>query len=90
MENGLDVYTVASGETIDEGTPLLPGLPSGIAPIDADFIAGPIDIYVTPNGDKTVLAGPISLDLTTGDVVQIIIYENVDPNVVDVVVVPLT
>lgn len=90
VENGLDVYTVASGETIDEETPLLPGLPSGIVPIDADFIAGPIDIYVTPNGEKTVLAGPIPLDLTTGDVVQIIIYENVDPNVVDVVVLPLT
>lgn len=90
VENGLDVYTVASGETIDDESPLLSGLPSGIAPLDGDFVAGPIDIYVTPNGEKTVLAGPISLDLATGDVVQVIIYENVDPNVVDVVVLPLT
>ncbi len=85
----LDVYVVPAGEAIDEATPLLRDLPAGLDPVNLTLVAGTIDIYVTPVGDKTVLAGPIQQDLANGDVVQAVIYENVDPTVVDVVLFPI-
>jgi hypothetical protein len=51
--------------------------------------ADSLDIYVTTVGEKTVLAGPTRLDAATGDVFEAIIYDNVDPAIVDFVLVPL-
>ena len=85
----LDIYVVARDELIDELTPTFPGLPLSILPITIPFNADSYDIYATVTGEKTVLAGPIQLDLAVGDVVNTIIYENVDPNVVDFVFIPL-
>jgi len=86
---GLDVYAVARGELIDEALPLFIGLPLGADPIPLRIAPGSYDIYVTVLREKTVLAGPIPLDVALGDVVDAIIYENVSPDVVDFVLIPV-
>jgi hypothetical protein len=80
----VDVYLVPDGELLDEALPILPGFPLGIAPVQLPVSPGSYDIYVTDVDEKVVhLAGPIDLDLDFGDVVETIIFENVDPSVVD-------
>ncbi len=68
--------------------PDIPGLPLGADPLQFPFGEGSFDIFVTVRLEKIVLAGPIPIDTALGDVVDMIIYENVDPNVVDVVFIP--
>jgi len=80
----VDIYVVPDGELLDEAFPILPGLPLGFTPVQLPFPPGSYDIYVTDIDEKVVhLAGPIDLDLDYGDVVETIIFENVDPTVVD-------
>ena len=86
----VDVYILQAGETIEEDTlPFLNGLVIGLSPITIPMPEGDFDIYVTPDEDKVPLAGPIPITTTPGDVWQVLIYENVDPLVVDVTVNPL-
>ena len=39
-------------------------------------------------GEKTVIAGPYRLDVALGDVVDFIVYDNVDPATADIVLIP--
>lgn len=73
----------------DDDIPLLPGLPLGTFPITTPINADSYDIYITAPGDKAVILGPVRLDLANGDIVNAIIYDNVDPATVDLVFVPL-
>ena len=84
----LDLYLVPSGELIDEATPQLPGYPPAIAPFFVPTEPGSYDLYITPQDDKTPLAGPVPVVADFGDVIEIVIFDNVDPNVVDVEFLP--
>jgi hypothetical protein len=84
----VDIYVVQSGELIDEASPFVPGYPLGFAPVQLPILPGTYDIYVTDAGEKVVLSGPNTLDLDYGDVVETIIFENVDPTVVDFAIIP--
>jgi hypothetical protein len=90
-ENPVDFYVLASdSETpFEDANPVLFGLVPSFAPIKLEFNANSYDVYVTVSGEKTVLAGPLALDLGNGDIVQALITENVDPAVVDVTFLPL-
>jgi hypothetical protein len=46
-------------------------------------------LYLTPNGEKTVLAGPVAFSPVLGDIVYYIDYDNVDPAIADIVEIPL-
>jgi len=83
----VDVYIVDRDEPLDDALPLLNGLPLGREPLQLPISPMSYDIYVTVPDDKTLpaLAGPIPYDPVLGDVHDVIIYENVDPNVVDFV-----
>jgi len=86
---GVDVYMVPDGEELLEDTfPLLPGLPLGFSPVQIPIAPGIYDVYITDIGEDILLAGPITLDLDLGDVVETIIYENVDPTVVEFAIIP--
>jgi len=85
----VDVYLVPTGELIDDALPALPLLQVAADPSQVLVAASSYDLYVTVTAEKTVLAGPIPLDVGLGDVLDAVIYENVDPNIVDVVFVPL-
>jgi len=85
IDVSLDVYVVPRDELIDEANPLLAAVPVGLAPVSFTLAEGGYDLYVTANGDKVPMAGPIPLDVVLGDVTELAIYENVaDPTMVDV------
>jgi hypothetical protein len=88
----VDLYLVPSGEPVDDYAPLLPGLPRGTSPIQLPITPDSYDVYVssveTETESSVVLAGPIPLVVDFGDVIETIIFENVDPTVVDFVVLP--
>jgi hypothetical protein len=90
-ENAVDFYAIPaeSDTTLEDAFPLLFGLIPSLAPVEFDLNENSYEVYVTVSGEKTVLAGPIALELANGDIVQAVIYENVDPAVVDVEFMPL-
>ena len=86
---GLDVYIVPRDTSIDEASPFLQGLPLSGDPVDVPLVAGSFDIVITVLQEKTILTGPIPIDVALGDVSEAIIYENDDPAVVDLVFIPI-
>ena len=87
--SAVDAYVVPADETIDEAFPLLPGLAVGNSPATLPIFAGSYDIYVTVLGEKTIILGPVRIDLANSDIVNAIIYDNVDPATADLVFIPL-
>ncbi len=79
----LDVYAVAPGETPDDANAASSLL--GLTPTSSVLTAGSYDLFVTDFGEKTVLAGPYRVDVSVGDVVEMIVVDTVDPAVLDVV-----
>ena len=90
-DTAVDFYAIPadSETTIEDAFPLLFGLVPSLLPVEFELNENSYEVYVTVSGEKTVLAGPIALDLANGDIVQTVIYENVDPAVVDVEFIPL-
>ena len=85
---GVDIYVVPDGDLLENTFPIIPGYPPGFPPVQIPVIPGIYDIYVTDIGEDIVLVGPITLDLDFGDVVETIVYENVDPTIVDFAIIP--
>ena len=80
----MEIYLVDSGEMIDD-TNLLQGILTTSFPnFEAGLPAGDYDIYVTDDEPTDILAGPVSLSLVLGDVVDIVIFDDpLDPAVLD-------
>jgi hypothetical protein len=85
---GIDIYVVPDGDLLEDTFPTIPGYPLGFPPVQIPIFPGIYDIYVTDIGEDIVLSGPNTLDLDFGDVVETIIYENVDPTIVDFAIIP--
>ncbi|MEM6513270.1 MAG: DUF4397 domain-containing protein [Pseudomonadota bacterium] len=89
-----DLYVLDDGEEFNDDV-----IPRGIAinilsgqpsfPVELNA-SGSYDVYIAPGGERTVAAGPIDLDLTLGDVVNLGLFDTADPNVttIDVVATP--
>jgi len=84
----IDIYVVPDGDLLEDTFPIIPGYPLGFPPVQVPIFPGIYDIYVTDIGEDIVLTGPITIDLDFGDVVETIIFENVDPTVVDFAIIP--
>ena len=80
----LDVYAVPAGESIDDHFPVRLALARTEVSAASGLTAGSYDIYVTEFLQKVVLAGPYSVDVVVGDVVEMIIVDTDDPSVLDV------
>ncbi|MBT8088408.1 MAG: DUF4397 domain-containing protein [Gammaproteobacteria bacterium] len=78
----LDIYAVAPGESVDDANPA--SSLARLSQTNAALPAGSYDLYITEFVQKAVLAGPYRLDVSVGDVVDIIILDTVDPAVLDV------
>ena len=85
----VDIYIVEADTDIADVSPVFFSLPVGTPPLLNNLQAGSFDLYVTTPGEKTVIAGPLRLDVALGDVVDTIVYDNVDPATADIVIVPL-
>jgi hypothetical protein len=85
----VDVYLLREEDTLEDSVPVMPSLSSSAGPTSAPLLPNQYDLYLTVQFEKTVLLGPIPLDTETGDVIEGVIYDTVDPNVPDLEFVPL-
>ena len=84
----LDVYMLPPGTSIDDTLiPQISGIPS-LA--NTGFIAtfeGMLELTITLPGEKTPIAPPVILDLATGDTVDTVIVDTVNPGLVELLIV---
>ena len=86
--DALDVYIVEAAADIADLPARFTGLTAGLDPLLTQLPEGSYDVYLTVTGEKTVVAGPLQVDLVLGDVVTAIIYDAVNPATADIVVIP--
>jgi hypothetical protein len=84
----VDIYIVGADETIDEEDPRIIGLDYSLPAPSLGLAAGSFDIYATTSGEKTIVAGPLRLDTTFGDVFEVILFDVVDPAMAEFRVLP--
>jgi len=70
----------------DEHTPTLINGAYGVVAPTINLPAGDVDLYITAQGEKTILAGPFQIDATLGSDVELLLVDrNGDPSVLDIV-----
>ncbi|HSM29314.1 MAG TPA: DUF4397 domain-containing protein [Woeseiaceae bacterium] len=79
----VDLYVVDAGTTIDDALPRQVGLSYGQQTPSIGLRAGNHDIYITTAGEKTVLDGPINLEMALGDVFEAVLLDRVDPSLAE-------
>lgn len=84
----LNLYAVDPDTTIEGKIPFFVGLATGVETSSARLAPGIFDIYVTESGETEVLAGPVRIDVTFGDVVDMVIFDTVDPAQLEIVLFP--
>ncbi len=82
----MDLYLVDAGTDIADVNPLAANLTFAFVSDFGPTIPGNYDLILTLPGEKTLIAGPIPLDLVNGDVVELLIIDTVDPMIAAVAV----
>lgn len=86
--DSLDLYIVEAGADIADLSARFTGLTAGLDPLLTQLPEGSFDVYLTVTGEKTVVVGPLQVDLVLGDVVTAIVYDAVNTTTADIVVIP--
>ena len=81
--DSVDIYVVEADTFIDEQTPIISDVPSNSTTGPALLPADSYDIYITQVSEKNILTGPIRLDVELRDVFSGIIFDEVDPSIVE-------
>ncbi len=86
----IDLYAVEAGtgiqeETLARAAAIGTGTRSSTALIQTP---GSYDFYATPFTEKTILAGPLTLDVARGDVIELILFDTVSPDMGELVQIP--
>lgn len=84
----VDLYVVDADELIDEALPRQIGHAYGFQASTISLNEGSFDVYITTSGEKTILDGPIRLDLSLGDVIQAVLLDRVDPTLAEFKIFP--
>lgn len=84
----LDIYVVGAGLPLDDESAQAQVLSYPFPSTVISLAAGSYDVYATVRGETTVIAGPLQVDLALGDVVEIIIFDTVDPSTAELRVTP--
>ena len=84
----MDFYVVDADTSIDDTLPRLNRIIFAQTLPTISFIAGSYDLYLTTPGEKTVIAGPVRLDLALGDVAELIFFDTVDPATAEIRILP--
>ncbi len=83
----LDIYTLEPGTPIDDDAiAVFRGLPTQF---DTGFAASPeglLELTITLLDEKTPITTPVILDLSNGDVIDIVIVDTVNPGTLEIVV----
>jgi len=77
----VDVYLSNDDTALADLLPILRSLPFGLASEYQQPVADSYTLTITTAGDKTVLAGPLTLDLATGDIVELVLLDTADPTI---------
>jgi hypothetical protein len=75
----VDLYAVETGTPIDDAFPRQFGVGYGVLAGAIALGPGSYDIYITTTGEKTVLDGPVNLEVSLGDVFEAVLLDRVDP-----------
>ena len=81
----VDIYLLPFGTDIADTAPNLPRVATAASSGYVHLEPGGYEITVTETGEKTVLAGPLALNLVSGDIVEAAILDTADPNVLSIV-----
>lgn len=87
--NFTDLYVVARGTSISDETPLRSRITSLANENAVAATAGSYDVYITDFGQSEVLAGPLPIDVSIGDVVDLVAFDTVDPAILELVEFPV-
>jgi len=79
----LSIYVVDADTTIVDRIPTRGALGSGDAASTISLAEGSFDVYFTEVGEDEILAGPIRIDVEYGDVLGGMIFDTVDPDVLE-------
>lgn len=82
----VDGYFLASGTDIADASPNLARLGTATTSGYITLDPGDYELTVTETGEKTVVAGPVAVDLSSGSIREITIVDTADPNVLEIVV----
>jgi hypothetical protein len=84
----INIYVVDADTMIGGLLPVRGVLPSGNPAAVIDLAEGSFDIYVTEFNDEAILVGPIRIDVEYGDVLGGMIFDTVDPAVLELKFLP--
>jgi hypothetical protein len=82
----VDAYILAPGTDIDDASPSLPRLGTAVTSGYVTLDPGTYELTVTEPAEKTVLAGPLTINLASGSIREVAIVDTADPNLLDLVV----
>jgi hypothetical protein len=85
----IDIYVVESGESIEDALfPTSRLFPTGTVADTITLVAGEYDIYITEFDQEEILEGPIPIDVEIGDVLGGIVFDTVDPAILELILLP--
>ncbi len=84
--DSVDVYLLEPGTDIADAGATFPGLGSSFSTGYRQANPGEFEMTVTEAGEKTVAAGPVTIELQDGGIVEAAIVDTADPNVLDIVI----
>jgi len=84
----VDIYVVDADVPIDDENTTLFDFTFSVLVPPLPYASGSYDIYVTLPNEKTVIGGPLRINVIDGDVVELMLFDTVDPAVVDIRVLP--
>jgi hypothetical protein len=87
-QDPVDIYIVEPDTDIVDKFPNRPRLSLGSDPYFTNLVPASYDIYLTAVDTQTIVSGPVRIDVAAGDVIDFIALDTVDPNVVDLQLVP--
>ncbi len=79
----LSLYVLDADEVFDDQLPIQADIQGGVILPTIALPADSYDFYITESGETEILAGPIRLDVALGDVIGGIIFDTVDPAVLE-------
>jgi len=88
QHNLVDFYVVDADVPIDDENPTLSGVLYSLPSPTLIYAAGSYDMYLTLPDEKTIIAGPVRMDLVDGDVLEVMFFDNVNPAIADIVILP--
>ena len=80
-----DIYILESGTDIADAGPGFSRMKTLVSTGYLDLAPGSYDVTITVGGEKTVAAGPLTLDLASGSITDLAAVDTADPNLLEIV-----